>query len=245
MKSTDNKWYTTWFDSKYYHILYKHRNFDEAGHFMTALTSAIHLQSDAHILDVACGRGRHAIYLNKLGFRVTGIDLSPNNIKFAEKYTSSTLHFKIHDMCEPMHQQYDAIVNLFTSFGYFEDDKDNVKAIKAMADNIKPTGTGVIDFLNIHKTIKHLKPSETKTIDGIDFKIKKWVEDGYIIKQINFEAEDENFQFQEKLKCLDLNTFKNYFNQANLKVLNIYGDYNLNPYDLENSDRLIMTFVHQ
>jgi SAM-dependent methyltransferase len=245
MKSSDVKWYTTWFDTKYYHILYKYRNFEEARHFMNALTSAIHLEKDAHILDVACGRGRHAIYLNDLGFRVTGIDLSPNNINYAKKYENPSLDFKVHDMCEPMEHEYDAIVNLFTSFGYFEDDQDNVKAIKALANNLKPNGTGVIDFLNIHKTIKNLKSSETKHVDGIDFKIKKWIEDDHIIKQINFMADGEKFQFQEKLKCLDLKTFESYFDKANLRILNTYGDYSLNPYDIEDSDRLIMTFVHQ
>jgi 2-polyprenyl-3-methyl-5-hydroxy-6-metoxy-1,4-benzoquinol methylase len=245
MKSTETKWYATWFDTEFYHTLYKHRNFEEARHFMNALTSAIHLDKNAHILDVACGRGRHAIYLNKLGFQVTGIDLSPNNIKFAKTHETSSLEFKVHDMCEPMAIQYDAVFNLFTSFGYFEDDADNLKAIKTMAKNLKQEGTGVIDFLNINKTLKTLKTTDTKNVDGIEFKIEKWVEDGHIIKQITFNAEKKDFQFQEKLKCLDLNTFENYFDKANLKILNTYGDYNLNPFDILDSDRLIMTFVHQ
>ncbi len=245
MKSAETKWYTTWFDTSFYHTLYKHRNFEEARHFMNALTSAINLKKDAHILDVACGRGRHAIYLNDLGFRVTGIDLSPNNINYAKQYETSTLKFKVHDMCEPMDNQYDAIVNLFTSFGYFEEDSDNLKAIKTMAKNLKPEGTGVIDFLNVNKTIKNLNPSEIKTIDGIKFYIKKRLDDGHIIKEIDFNVNGEDYHFEEKLKCIDLDTFERYFKKANLRLLSTYGDYNLNPFDLENSDRLIMTFSHQ
>lgn len=245
MKQTEPQWYTTWFDTKYYHTLYKHRNFDEAKDFMNALTSTLQLKHNAHILDVACGRGRHAVYLNKIGYEVTGIDLSENNINFAKSFENERLRFKKHDMCEPMPMAFDAIVNLFTSFGYFENDADNFRAIKTMAENLKQQGTGVIDFLNIHKTIDTLKANEIKEIDGINFNISKSVENGYIIKKINFEADNQSHHFEEKLKCLDLFTFEKYFKNANLEVSEVFGDYNLNPYDKKTSDRLIMIFSHK
>jgi len=245
MKQTHNSWFETWFDTSYYHTLYKNRNFEEAKSFMNALTSSLNLKKNAHILDVACGRGRHAIYLNKLGYKVTGIDLSPNNIDFAKQYETSTLDFKVHDMCKPMNTTYDALVNLFTSFGYFENDEDNLRAIKTMKENLKDDGLGVIDFLNIHKTIKNLKKHEVKKIDGIEFKISKSIENSYIIKTIQFEDEGKSFEFEEKLKCLDLDTFKKYFQKAGLRLLKFYGDYSLNSYDKTNSDRLIMVFSHK
>lgn len=242
MKQTGSEWYTTWFDTPYYHILYKNRNDDEAHNFMSKLTSFLTLKPDAHILDVACGRGRHAIYLNKLGYNVTGIDLSQNNIDHAKRFENDKLKFLRHDMCQPLGKTYNAVFNLFTSFGYFENDESNVNAIKAMRKNMTPNAFGVIDFLNIHYTKKHLKPFELKTIDGIEFRIEKHFENGYLFKQIKFEADGESFDYIERLKCIDLNLFESYFNKAGLHIKQKFGNYDLEDYDKETSERLILIF---
>ena len=82
--ATDN-WFESWFDTPYYHILYKERNDDEAQLLMDNLTQYLNLPEEAKILDLACGKGRHSIYLNQLGFDVTGADLSTNSIAEAKK----------------------------------------------------------------------------------------------------------------------------------------------------------------
>ncbi|MBC7524978.1 MAG: methyltransferase domain-containing protein, partial [Flavobacterium sp.] len=126
MQNDDNQnansktWYASWFDSPYYHILYKDRNYREAQIFMDNLTRYLNLPEKAKVLDLACGKGRHSIYLNQLGFEVTGVDLSENSILEAKKNENESLHFNVHDMRNPFHQKFDAIFNLFTSFGYFE-----------------------------------------------------------------------------------------------------------------------------
>jgi len=242
MKQTGSKWYTTWFDTPYYHILYKNRDDDEAERFMGKLTDFLNLKSESHILDVACGRGRHAVYLNKIGFKVTGIDLSQNNIDYAKQFEKEDLKFFRHDMCQPTGNRYDAVFNLFTSFGYFEKDKYNINAIKALKTNMKPEAYGVIDFLNVRKTVKNLKNHETKTLDGIKFEIEKRTEDGYIFKDISFSADGDNHNYTEKLKCIDLQLFEHYFKEANLKIKHIFGSYNLDDFNEKTSDRLILIF---
>jgi SAM-dependent methyltransferase len=242
MKKSHSNWYATWFDTPYYHILYKNRDDKEAEDFMSNLTKNLELKKEASILDVACGKGRHAIYLNKIGYDVVGIDLSQNSIKFAKQFENDTLHFKEHDMCKPLDKQFDAIFNLFTSFGYFENDDSNVEAIKAMRANMKPDAHGVIDFLNIHYTLEHLKKYELKTIENIDFEIKKWVEDDHLFKEISFDVNEEHFSFIERLKCIDLEMFKYYFEEAGLEIERTYGNYQLEPYDQATSERLILVF---
>jgi len=242
MKQTTSEWYTTWFDTPYYHILYKNRDDNEAQNFMRQLTDYLNLTPKSHILDVACGRGRHAIYLNKIGYNVTGIDLSQNSIDYAKKFETDGLRFERHDMCQPMGKTYDAVLNLFTSFGYFEKDDYNINAIKAMKANMKPNAYGVIDFLNVQHTLKHLKSYDTKTVDDIEFKIQKWVEDGYIFKRIIFEAKGQNFDFTERLKCIDLKLFKTYFRAAGLQIKQAFGNYNLEDYNTKTSERLILIF---
>jgi cyclopropane fatty-acyl-phospholipid synthase-like methyltransferase len=86
--------------------------------------------------------------LNQLGFDVLGADLSENSILEAQKNTNDSLHFKVHDMREPF-EKYDAIFNLFTSFGYFENDEDNLTTLKAIKESPSEYGFAVIDFMNV------------------------------------------------------------------------------------------------
>ena len=97
LKDIEN-WYTSWFDSPYYHILYKNRDDKEAGLFMKNLTSFLNLSTSSKILDLACGKGRHSKYLNQLGYHVTGIDLSPQSIVYAKQFENDKLFFEEHDM---------------------------------------------------------------------------------------------------------------------------------------------------
>ena len=91
-------WYKDWFNSKYYHLLYKNRDHNEAALFLDNISNEFK-NKNAKILDVACGKGRHAKYLNNLGFDVTGIDLSVNSIKYAKEYENQKLKFHQHDIC--------------------------------------------------------------------------------------------------------------------------------------------------
>lgn len=236
------EWYASWFDTPYYHILYKDRDYEEAQLFMDNLTGYLNLPDDAKILDLACGRGRHSIYLNTLGFDVTGADLSENSITQAKKFENEKLHFMVHDMRRPLPSQYDAIFNLFTSIGYFEDDNDNIVTLKAICQSLTEYGFAVIDFMNVHKVIKNLVGEEVKTVDGIDFHIKRFYIDDHIIKDIKFTDKGRNYHFTEKVKALTLENFEQMMEEAGIFLLEVFGDYRLRRYYKEESDRLIMIF---
>ena len=75
MIKDETTWYASWFNTPYYHILYKDRDYNEAENFMFNLTEYLNVPEQGKILDLACGKGRHAIYLNKIGYNVTGVDL--------------------------------------------------------------------------------------------------------------------------------------------------------------------------
>ena len=241
-KETGSDWYISWFDTPYYHILYKDRGHIEAQNFMTHLTKFIELPKNSEILDLACGKGRHSIFLNKLGYHVTGADLSFSSINYAKQFENEKLHFQQHDMSVPFPKKFDAIFNLFTSFGYFETEEDNLLTIKAIKKSLKEKGHGVIDFLNSEYVIKNLIPSETKVIDNITFNIKKRVENNYIHKDIYFEDKGKKHHYTEKVKALTLNDFKKYFKQADITLKNYFGDYELNAFNLKSSKRLILIF---
>jgi SAM-dependent methyltransferase len=242
MNTNTNKWFSSWFDTPFYHILYKDRDDTEAQQFMDTLTGYLNIPEAGTILDLACGRGRHAVYLNSLGYNVTGADLSENSIAFAKQFENPNLHFEVHDMCLPFNKTFDAVFNLFTSFGYFDKDEDNLNTIKAIRDNLNETGFGVIDFMNSEFVIDTLIPEETKTIDGITFNLKRYVADGYIIKDISFVADNNQYNYQERVKAFTLKDFEALFDAAGVYLLDVFGDYKLRKYSSKTSERLVMIF---
>ena len=242
INNQQSSWFASWFDTPYYHILYKDRNYREAQLFMDNLTHYLNLPEQAKVLDLACGKGRHSIYLNQLGFNVLGVDLSENSIEIANKNANETLHFQIHDMRVPFEEKYDAVFNLFTSFGYFDNDEDNLKTLIAIKESLSDYGFAVIDFMNVPFVLDNLIAEETKTIDEIEFHIKRYLKDGFIIKEIDFEDKSEKFHFEEKVRALTLDDFTKMMEEAGIYLLDTFGDYKLKKYHKNTSERLIMIF---
>lgn len=241
--SSKKDWFIDWFDTKYYHILYQHRNETEAQVFMKNLTSFLQIPAGSSILDLACGKGRHSVFLNKLGYRVTGVDLSINSIKEASLSKNKTLDFLVQDMRLPFPFRKDAVFNLFTSFGYFAEDSEDIRVLENIKNCLNKNGVGVIDYLNVNKITANLVPEETVLLDGIEFHITRTIKNGFIIKKIEFTAEDGSYHhYFERVKCLNLEQFKGYLQKVGLKLRHCFGDYNLHPFDEENSNRLILIF---
>lgn len=239
--STTSDWFSTWFNTEYYHILYKHRDFDEARLFMANLVSYTNLKKDDTVLDLACGKGRHSIFLNSLGLDVTGADLSRNSINFAKKYENDKLMFIQHDMRHSFTSKFDAIFNLFTSFGYFIDDVEDIRVLKNIKNGLKDENSiAIIDFLNVKKAVTNLPTRETIKRDGVTFNIHKHLKDGFIIKEIEVSTDSEKNNYFERVKYLDYNKIQVYLNKVGLKVKTIFGDYDLQPFDENKSNRLIL-----
>ena len=233
-------WFENWFNSKYYHILYKNRDHKEAVFFLDNIIKNINI-NNGRILDVACGKGRHAKYLNHLGFNVTGIDLSKNSIEFANKDSNENLKYFVHDMRSVFKKNhFDLVTNLFTSFGYFENQEDEQTTINAMSNNLKEGGLLLIDFMNVKKVISSLVTSESKEIDGIKFLIKRKYDENHIIKKIIIKDKDSDLNFQEKVRALTLYDFDVMLKKANMKIVDLFGDYSLNEFNAIDSDRLII-----
>ena len=239
---TTKNWFASWFDTPYYHILYKDRNYREAQIFMDNLTHYLNLPEKAKVLDLACGKVRHSIYLNQLGFTVVGADLSENSIAIANKNANDNLRFQVHDMRLSFEEKFDAIFNLFTSFGYFDNDADNLKTLIAIKESLTEYGFGVIDFMNVANVLANLVPEEVKTVDEIDFHIKRYHQDGYIYKEIDFTDKGENYHFVEKVRALTLSDFENLMEEAGIYLLEVFGDYKLKKFHKTESERLILFF---
>lgn len=240
-RKKQTEWFENWFDSKYYHILYKNRDDKEAKAFIDALVAELKLSGEAKVLDLACGAGRHSIYLNQLGYDVIGMDLSEENIKEAKKSQNDTLSFFVHDMRELYWENhFDCILNLFTSFGYFESDEDHEKTIMSVASSLKYGGRFVLDFMNSAKIVKNLILEEKKSIEGVNFHITRKVIENRIIKRIEIIDGDYRKTFEEKVRAFGVDDLMDMLDKAGLLVDKLFGDYKLSTFDESTSDRLII-----
>jgi SAM-dependent methyltransferase len=241
MNNTKTAWFENWFDSPYYHILYKDRDDKEAEEFISNLINFLKPPATSKILDLACGAGRHSIFINKMGYDVAGVDLSENSINTAKAHKKDNLHFDTHDMREVYKQkEFNYIFSMFTSFGYFENKADNVKMLQSVNAGLAQNGTFLLDFFNAKTVIKNLVPNEEKTEQGITFKLTRELVDGYIRKSIKFNASEESYSYFEKVEALTLSDLEVIFNEANLKIVHTFGSYQLDEFDENISDRLII-----
>jgi len=233
-------WFKSWFDSPYYHLLYNHRDYSEAQQFIATLFEFLSLPKHTEVLDLACGKGRHAMQIHTLGYDVVGVDLSPQSIESANSMAESGLSFKTGDMRElPFNSEFDLIVNLFTSFGYFQQEGENIKVIESIAKTLRPKGRLVLDYLNVEK-VEETLPSEQKVKRGdITFHVRKEIHNGFIVKTIQFEDGNKRYEFKEHVKLLRVSDFKKIFIDCGFEVSSVFGDYELNLFDEKTSDRLI------
>lgn len=235
------KWFASWFDTPYYHKLYKNRDFGEAKNFVEQLVTELNIPIDARVLDLCCGRGRHSVQLNDLGFDVLGMDLSGQSIAFAKQFENKNLEFKEGDMRQEYAiGEFDVIFNLFTSFGYFDQLEENLQVLNAIRSYMKPNGVLLIDFLNASKIEQNLPVTEEISSEGINFKIKKSIENGFILKKISFTDAGRNFEFEEKVSAFKLTDFEKMLDQTGFKIEGAYGEYDLSQFSEHASSRLIL-----
>jgi len=234
------EWFESWFDTRYYHILYKNRDHSEAELFIHNLFQTLDINASAKILDLACGKGRHAIFVNSLGYDTTGVDLSKASIEKAKRHENRTLRFFQHDMRDPIvDHSFDLVLNLFTSFGYFQDKSENLKVLESIHTYLNDDGLLLIDFMNAEKEMAEIIPRLSKKVEGIEFCITKKILNDNIVKDIEFEDDGKNYHFQEKVQLLKLSDFEYFLGQAGFFILNRYGNYKLDEFELA-SDRLII-----
>lgn len=234
------QWFESWFDSPWYPILYDHRDHNEAEDFISHLLERLEPAACSAFLDLACGRGRHSRYIHAHGFDVTGLDLSPASIADARLHEATGLRFAVQDMRTPFPGRYDFILNLFTSFGYFESRADNLLVLNNVAAALKPGGKFVMDFFNLEVVRRGMVPHSTIEKKGVRFDIHKRVENGIIIKEIDLVDQGQAHHFEERVQALGFEELKSLISAARMQVTDCWGDYQGHAFDLQTSPRLIL-----
>lgn len=241
----------SWYESPYYSLVQQKRDPEQAAIFFDMLLQHINLPQGADVLDVACGAGRHAIYLSKLGYRVTGLDRSLDKLQAARSLAQEcandivaadgSAHFQKVDMRKQApEQQYDLVLNLFTKLGYFQAFDENKRALKAIRQSLKPQGYLVLDFFNSALTDEKLQRKEEHFIKGIEIEVEQQLDGSKVYKSIRVKDGPRMCFFREEIKLLSLRELEKLFKKSHLEIIKTWGSYDGQPYTPETSERMIL-----
>lgn len=239
-------WFEDWFDTGLYYELYASRNDTDASRLLDCIQPFLP-EKPARVMDLACGRGRHALNLARRGYEVTGVDLSAKALEFGKRrseHENLGIRFVRADMRDVLPSGFDAVVNLFTSFGYFETESENGLVLKRISDALNPGGRFVIDFLNPLPIKRHLISEELGVWSGGSFTISRKIDEPVVEKEINIlYAETGRTQvFRERVALLTPEWFQQSGLQHGLELVGVLGDYNGNPFNSAESPRFIGIF---
>jgi ubiquinone/menaquinone biosynthesis C-methylase UbiE len=221
-------WFAEWFGEDYLQ-LYPHRDDDDAREALKLVESVVQL-SGRRVLDLACGPGRHAVQLLERGARVTGLDLSAPLLQRARERLHHSVQLVRGDMRRlPFaDQSFDVVVNLFTSFGYFQEEAQDLAVLGEAARTLVPGGTLVLDYFNAELVRDNLVPAEEKVLGGRQVKISRRISDTgrFVIKEIMPEG---GRHFTERVRLLSPGELERLLDSSGLKVTRRFGAYDGRP----------------
>lgn len=242
----EKDWFKDWFASEDYLKVYNHRGTKDAQHLSDLIIKSINPKPGDLILDSACGAGRHGLYLASKGFKVIGFDLSKTLLQKAKgEIENPDLHLNllqadIRDIV--FKQKFFAVLNLFTSFGYFDSDEENFRFVKHSSEFLLDKGFYVLDYFNKNHIEKNLVPESNKEVEGLLIKEKRFIENGRVIKRIKITDEKHTNEFMESVRLYDWKYIIEHFSYFGFNVLKIFGDYSGSEFNEQHSPRLIIIF---
>jgi SAM-dependent methyltransferase len=238
-------WYEDWFDKDEYELLYQSRDAVEAVQLADLVERHVQPGPGSRLLDMGCGRGRHAIEFAGRGYDITGVDLSERSIAQAKKlalHAGLEIDFRRADMRVPLTgTSFDGVLNLFTAFGYFETMDENQAAINAMISPLRADGFFVQDFLNADRVISDMVPEDYREIGNAKVTQKRRIENNRIKKEIIFSVGDQTHTFNESVALLSLDDFKSMYEVAGLELTDVMGSYLGEPFTPDSSRMILFS----
>ena len=230
------EWFEEWFGEKYLE-LYPHRDEAEAARAVELIVGTVPFEAGWRVLDVACGAGRHARAFRSAGARCFGLDLSATLLRVAQGVTDAPLIRADMRHLPVRPRSMDLTVNLFTSFGYFENDAEHASALREMVSTLRAGGWFVLDFLNAATVRRRLVPKEMLQVGGVEVRVGRSVSaDGrYVCKSI----ESEGQQFVERVRLFGTEEITSMLLDASITLRHRFGDYQGAPLS-ETSPRTIL-----
>ena len=237
-KAQEADWFEEWFGEDYLRI-YQHRDESEAERAIDLIATHVPDREIQTVLDLACGAGRHSKALCERWWTV-GLDLSASLLRVARRDAPDAPYVRA-DMRElPFaDESFDLVVNLFTSFGYFEDDREHARVLARVREAMKPRGTFVIDFLNASQVRRDLVPYDERVESGITIEQSRIIspDDRFVEKRIRLR--ERGREYVERVRLLSAGDLERMLETAGFEVVHCFGDYTGANWS-ENSPRTIL-----
>lgn len=239
-------WYKEFFSKYYLQFFGRKKTLLKTKKEVKFICHILNLRKGAKILDLACGVGRHAIELAKKGFEVTGLDFNKKFLNLAQKSAKKnkvSLRLIQSDMrFIPYKNEFDAVINMFSSFGYFEKEKDNLKVLRAVSKTLKPGGIFLLDL-----------PNKKWVLTKVNKKTERKINNFYILEERSFDNKKKVYfnnitiitpdkeieRTYTLMRLYDLSEIKRKLNKFGFKILKIYGDYKGGKFNQTVSTRMI------
>ena len=239
-----SEWFKDWFDTDEYLFVYRKHNEEDANNLVELILSNVDLLPQANILDLACGTGRHSILFANKGFRVTAVDLSRNLLSIAQK-AAEQAHVTINFIRSDLRQfsictRFQLVINLFTSFGYFEADDENFKIVKTAYNQLNNSGYFVLDFFNRRFIEKNIVSESINNYSGQVVIQRRHIEGDRVIKQIFVEKNGVKKEYHESVRMFYKDELLNAITCAGFRINAYFGNSDGREFDLENSPRIII-----
>lgn len=238
------EWFKDWFDTQEYLQVYRHRNNDDAQKLVDLILNNIELPAFGNILDMACGSGRHSILFAEKGYPVTAVDLSTNLLNTA-KHASEKAGVKINFIQSDLRTfsirtKFSLVVNLFTSFGYFEDECENLNILVTAFDHLVKKGYFIIDYFNSGFITRNLVKESCEDFEDEKIIQRRYIEGNRVNKQIIIRKNDGERYFRESVRMYTKDELFNAIQNTGFTIVNCFGDSCGKPFDLESSPRIII-----
>lgn len=244
------QWYREFFDDLYLRVYQPLEAPEKVCREVDFIINALDLPQGAKVLDLCCGQGRHSLELARRGFQVVGVDLSEALLYAARRKAESErlkVTFMQCDMREiEFNEEFDAVISMFTSFGYLESEVEDEKVLVKVAQALKSGGKFLIDVTNRDRLVRYFQPREWHAAD------EGWL----VLEEREFDhlsgrletrwicAASDGVRY-ERLSSIRLYTaseLRVMLERVGLQGVKLFGDYDGSPYTWD-SQRLILVAI--
>jgi SAM-dependent methyltransferase len=153
------EWWQTFFGREYVAAWTAAGVFDNTDDEVEGIAALLALPAGARILDVPCGFGRIAGPLHARGYRVVGVDASSHQLALARERNPGPEYRQGDMRVPPPDGPFDAVINVFSSFGYFDDGADDLRAARAWHEALRPGGVLVMTTMHRDYLARHFEPA--------------------------------------------------------------------------------------
>jgi cyclopropane fatty-acyl-phospholipid synthase-like methyltransferase len=239
-----SEWFKDWFNTQEYLNVYQHRNESDAEVHIKLILENIQISAKANILDMACGAGRHAIILARKDFNVTAVDLSENLLSIAKKTADEenlSINFVHSDIRKfDTTDRFNLVLNLFTSFGYFETDEENFAILQKAYDLLIDGGYFILDFFNSQFLQRNLVEFSEENINGAEIHQYRKIKENRVTKKIVITKEGNLSTYEESVRMFTKDELVSIITKIGFDIYKTFGDFLGNEFDNLKSPRLIL-----